>query len=1208
MLIEIRGGSYLKRYIIRQSCSLPYLDIDYDHRQIVLKDDYYFIDGSHKQKIVDGDYIMKKQSLLYELQLKIIEDFNDDYYYIVNNGYFKFRNVIIDKGVLKIDGLGFLNNKLTNNSKLNDGDCIDIEVCRIIYHHRLIMISKYHVNIEDKLEDLHLKQKVSIPLEKKHVCFLPDVDRPEFPKAPTIPSPIIDNVNHQFLLKLGPSITISLSTLLIAFINLKVNNNRSIKMMIPSIAFPVLMILSVLIWQTLNYFNDKKTYRNKVKKRIDDQKNNLINHEKNLIKYRYDLNNYYRSLSITPLELTHIKCNHKLYFCALDQYRLYMLYLGSLDKSLEYPEPKYFDDDPLSDMIKRQYLKYSKVKNHPLYIDLNKYQYIALTGDDYSTLFKNIYSQLSFKISPKVFKMACFISDEKLYKYHYLLSDGHFIKADKRYIFTKCASIPDDVALVFVFDEYLVSEFKDDKKYIYVGIKDNPKIQAIIKANNGNARIISAKLNELFYYEYLNVDLKDLLLDYHQQIDENNYTLLEGYKYFKDDHREGIKCLIGIDQKDLPIYLNLDERHDGPHGIIAGTTGSGKSELIVSICLMLALNYSPNDLNFVIVDFKGGGLINSFKNKNIILPHLVSSISNVDDNGFDRIIIGLKNECLKRQKLFNELARISGKPINDLSDYHYVNNQRLCNLPHILVIIDEFAEVKKEHPNFIAEIISISRIGRSLGINLLLSTQKVGGVVDEQIKSNSNYRICLKVNNIADSKEIINTTDSFYLHSVGEFVLTSNNRKIRGKSIYGGSGLNREELHKVSIVDSELNDILINKVGYSEVISEAAYVIEYLHQKYFNFNRKDYAVWLDELEVKAYPQISDIKNNAYQLPIGEYDNFYLKKHELAQFKYHDNIMVYNKNHRLKQDLIINLLNSLYLKNDDIEAVYVNSLNDHLAKYRDNLGLLEIIDSDYRLDYLFNFLEFRPLNIKKPLMIIIDSIGRIIEWNENYYQRFKKLLEHSYEYRYKFVVFTGVYNTQISSMLSLFNQKIILGRFSKEDANNFFNVFNLSNNDDKFGYIKLDSVFKLSIFKPNMELTYHKNYQQSYLKHLPENIVYKLVTTKLFLGKDLILLDDVYHDFGIGNLIVVSQYQESLEVFKKLLISSLCPFMKNIQFLEIGQFKAIGLKDSVLFLGSGIFKQYVFNIKTRVDNKTDEAIYYHQHQTVRIKYVETPLSS
>lgn len=248
------------------------------------------------------------------------------------------------------------------------------------------------------------------------------------------------------------------------------------------------------------------------------------------------------------------------------------------------------------------------------------------------------------------------------------------------------------------------------------------------------------------------------------------------------DHIRGI---VGQKAGGEPVYLDLHERYHGPHGLIAGTTGSGKSETLQTFLLSLAVNYSPDDLALLIIDYKGGGMANLFQG----LPHLSGQISNLSGNQIRRAMISIKSENRRRQKLFAKCG------VNHIDAYTrlYKSGGVSLPVPHLLLIIDEFAELKREEPDFMAELISVAQVGRSLGVHLILSTQKPGGTVDDNIWSNARFRICLRVQDRRDSMEMLHRADAAVLTQTGRGYLQVGNDEIYELFQSGYSGALYEE-------------------------------------------------------------------------------------------------------------------------------------------------------------------------------------------------------------------------------------------------------------------------------------------------------------------------------------------------------------------------------------------------------------------------------
>lgn len=248
----------------------------------------------------------------------------------------------------------------------------------------------------------------------------------------------------------------------------------------------------------------------------------------------------------------------------------------------------------------------------------------------------------------------------------------------------------------------------------------------------------------------------------------NQFQILERWR--KNRTYDSMKALVGKKAGNSDCYLDIHEKYHGPHGLIAGTTGSGKSETLQTYMLSLALNYSPEDIGFFVIDFKGGGMANLF-NK---LPHMVGQISNLSGNQVRRAMLSIKSENLRRQRIFSEFG------VNHINSYtRLLKNQEATEpIPHLFIIIDEFAELKREEPEFMRELISVAQVGRSLGVHLILATQKPSGTVDDNIWSNSKFRLCLRVQDRQDSFDMLHRHDAAYLTNSGRCFLQVGNDEI----------------------------------------------------------------------------------------------------------------------------------------------------------------------------------------------------------------------------------------------------------------------------------------------------------------------------------------------------------------------------------------------------------------------------------------------
>lgn len=244
------------------------------------------------------------------------------------------------------------------------------------------------------------------------------------------------------------------------------------------------------------------------------------------------------------------------------------------------------------------------------------------------------------------------------------------------------------------------------------------------------------------------------------------------------DNNNSAKSLaapIGVIAGGEVFSLDIHQDYHGCHGLVAGTSGSGKSEFLQAFVLSLAIHFSPKEVAFVLVDFKGGDMARPFmaKKNSPGLPHLAATISDLSGSILYRALVSLQAEINARKICFNQAASALGVDKIDINSYHkYYKAGRLSKpLPHLVIIVDEFAQLKTQQPEFLTQLINVAQVGRSLGIHLILATQKPAGIVDPQIMSNSHFKICLRVAEKQDSTDVLNKPDAAMIKNPGRMYL-----------------------------------------------------------------------------------------------------------------------------------------------------------------------------------------------------------------------------------------------------------------------------------------------------------------------------------------------------------------------------------------------------------------------------------------------------
>ncbi len=324
----------------------------------------------------------------------------------------------------------------------------------------------------------------------------------------------------------------------------------------------------------------------------------------------------------------------------------------------------------------------------------------------------------------------------------------------------------------------------------------------------------------------------------------------------------------------------------GAHGLVAGTTGSGKSEFLQSWILAMAVNYPPNLVNFALIDYKGGGMSQDFRG----LPHLVGEATDISA-GIDRALEAFRSENEKREIIFNKYQ------VKDWQEYFEKHQKGLIpeTVPQLFIIVDEFAELKTERAECIKDFISIARIGRSLGVHLLLATQTPSGSVTDEIRNNSNFKICLKMQNGGESRSVIGTTDAARIRNAGRAYVKVGEDGFYGMfqsfwcgaPYYGDKKEKSKNINRVRIVETDgtrLRVIQSEKNEKKSDIKEIQAVVKHIKKTADKLAfPKMKELWMPELEGEILLHSMRNQKGFYQgqwkesekwlrFPIGKYDS------------------------------------------------------------------------------------------------------------------------------------------------------------------------------------------------------------------------------------------------------------------------------------------------------------------------------------------------
>lgn len=471
-------------------------------------------------------------------------------------------------------------------------------------------------------------------------------------------------------------------------------------------------------------------------------------------------------------------------------------------------------------------------------------------------------------------------------------------------------------------------------------------------------------------------------------------------RWIENDPTESLATPIGINEFGEEFSLDLHEKYHGPHGLVAGMTGSGKSEFIMTYILSLALNYQPCEVSFILIDYKGGGMAKTFKN----LPHTAGIITNLDGSLINRCLTSINSELKRRQKVLDLASQQLGISNIDIYKYQKLYREKKVDraLPHLFIISDEFAELKSQQPEFMQELISTARIGRSLGIHLILATQKPSGVVNEQIWSNSKFKICLKVASKQDSMEMLKRSDAAELKQTGRFYLQVGYDELfkLGQSAWAGAPYIPDDEY---VKENKDSICIINNTG--QILKEAKFekekkidvtnikqidaIVKYINEYATLNNIHPFEIWLPQISENI--TLEEIqKKNLYQEQkyiinplIGEYDDIENQKQEALSIPvYKGNTVIYGSPDSGKDVMLQTIIYSMVSNHSSNELnLYIVDLGSESLKMYHNIPqvgeILTIDDQDNMMD-LFVMLDEE---LDRRRLLFSDYNGSYLEYNE-----------------------------------------------------------------------------------------------------------------------------------------------------------------------------------------------------------------------------------
>lgn len=576
-------------------------------------------------------------------------------------------------------------------------------------------------------------------------------------------------------------------------------------------------------------------------------------------------------------------------------------------------------------------------------------------------------------------------------------------------------------------------------------------------------------------------------------------TFLEMYNVSKIEHlnirtrwKENnptvtLKAPVGVDTLGNLFYLDLHEKYQGPHGLVAGMTGSGKSEFIITYILSMAVNYHPDEVAFILIDYKGGGLAGAFENKKkgIKLPHLAGTITNLDGASINRSLVSIQSELRKRQSIFNEAKQISNEGTMDIYKYQKLYREGIVTepVPHLFIISDEFAELKTQQPEFMDQLISTARIGRSLGVHLILATQKPNGVVNDQIWSNSRFRVCLKVQEKQDSMDMIKRPDAAELSATGRFYLQVGYNEFFdiGQSAWCGAPyvpteeVESKEEDSVQIIDNlgrivkEVKDSKKENEENVNNIKQIVGIVNYLSEIADEDHISVRKLWMDEIPEfitvnSLINKYGPLQKDGLEVVIGEYDDPFNQQQNIVIHNVSEcgNTIIYGAMGSGKE-LLVNTLVCGLIENfapSDINLFLIDFGSEALQMYAKapHVGNVLLSSDEEKLIRLMKILKEQIYERKKLLaeysgnpdlyekatgrslttiVTIIDNYAAFNELYENLVDEIAYLSREGSKYKIYFIITATAVNEVKYKISQNFGKQYVLQMNDKSDYSSVF---------------------------------------------------------------------------------------------------------------------------------------------------------------------------
>ncbi len=1007
-----------------------------------------------------------------------------------------------------------------------------------------------------------------------------------------------------FLVSFGQGVFMSVGMLVIAVVNayLGYQNGRSMIETALIVALPLMMAFGAILFPFIQRKHRQKINHQKSTDQINMNTEVLNDLRRKIETDIASLKEYYDYYRFDSEKYLRLLDTDDIFQRDRDDDDLLYLTLGigkiALDLKIDadHDEDKIFFKDIMD--------SYKEV-NGTYILDLKQKRYITFIaeGKKRDTLFMYILLQLTLQTSANDLKIAI-CADRAFIKEHpELYAVRHLWLFDRRLLFDhELKDLTSDHKLV-IMSFYKGDEIcKDNISYLYFG--NDPlvpkKSDLVIEYHGDELFVKDGDRSEIYRSLVFAYDPRIFyrLCRYRETDEEMVRTLVKLDDIYPLDidlnktyeaSERGIEITLGIDQNGQLLHYDISQKGIGPHGLIGGATGSGKTELVLALIMSLVLNKNAHDLNIALIDFKGTGLREALSYNGELLPHVDLALSNLDEVAFDRSLAYFRLECKRREEAFQKLAAMTHTSIMDLEDYNRADplSHGLAKIPHLVIVIDEFAELKASRQDFMQDIISIARIGRSLGIMMILVTQKPAAVVDKEVWANTSYKIALKVNDVADSKELINSDLAYKIRKPGEFYLISD-KLSHGQCVYTRSLVDERNHEAVEIIDLEGRVIKAKEFTVKNEERQLSYFIKKIIEYHKEKGIRRTSIYKEALSEESFTTLFrryGLKPDEGVILLGEDDDFSLMiqrptTHDLKA----DPFVIFSyKTSECKEAFYSLVLTSLALHADRCHFIMIADKHIDLNVYD---GLVEKVGCDDIDDIRYIFHKIKK-GSERRVVIFIDDYMRFIQ-SEERRMILEKAIFHLNDKKTAIIIAT---NTKISLpfrldqvfrkyVLEYENKEELVYAFNKAQAVSERNVY--MRHERLIGF-KLCRVPKIDI---NLKRTV------DFIDRLPD----KIKAENGLLGYDIFYRNKIYTPEG--KILFVAYYKEILERFKRVYKASvdhayhvLHDVPKDIYY------------DAICWIGPNMTNQYLFIPKVKRDLKAEEAYIEIGKEVHIIRYVD-----